>query len=66
MTTISQHIINAKKLLGDIELLTACPTNTDLAKFEEKLIELDQETSQIWILLDELYLKDYREEFENE
>lgn len=54
MTTISQHIIEAKRLLGDIELLTACPTRMDLSKFEEKLIAMDQETSQLWVILDKL------------
>ena len=28
MTTLSQHIIKAKHLLSEIELLTACPSNT--------------------------------------
>lgn len=29
MTDISSHIIEAKRLLGEIELMTACPTNVD-------------------------------------
>ena len=32
MTALSQHIINAKRLLGEIELLTACPTKADRSK----------------------------------
>lgn len=32
MISISQHIITAKRLIGEIELLTACPTNADKVK----------------------------------
>jgi len=29
---LAEHIINAKRLIGEIELLTACPANADKAK----------------------------------
>jgi hypothetical protein len=32
MNNLAHHIIAAKRLIGEIELLTACPTNADKVK----------------------------------
>lgn len=50
--SISESIIIAKKLLVELELLTACPTRTNWDQVQLKLIKLDKATSQIWIEYD--------------
>lgn len=52
MTTLSQHIINAKRLLDEIYFLIPSPDRTRIKAIEAKLLELDMVNSQIWIEFD--------------
>jgi len=49
---IAEHIIKAKKIMKQIEVLLACPTKVCHEKIEQQLLELDKTTSQIWIEFD--------------
>jgi hypothetical protein len=55
VSDMSAHIANAKRILDQaIALITQNPVNTDWKAVEAKLMDADQETSQIWIIYDRM------------
>ena len=55
VSDMSAHIANAKRILDQaIALITQDPVNTDWKAVEAKLMDANQETSQIWIIYDRM------------
>lgn len=55
---ISQNFINVRKILKDLQSLTACPTHFDLKKLIEFRAELTNETFHISTFIDGMINKD--------
>lgn len=49
MNNLAQHIIEAKRLLNEIELLTACPSNTNKTKAWSLWVKLSDQVRAMGI-----------------
>lgn len=57
VTDISQHFISIKRILKDLQLLTACPTSFDVEKLIELRAELINESFHISAFIDSMINK---------
>ena len=52
MNEQAHHIIKAKKFIGELENLSACPTRLDQKLFKTKLAEISVELGEVWKILE--------------